>query len=110
MAKIDIITLSGLTASDGSVVASGATVKFNSEFQAASTDILIKPQIYRNREMFELGYDFILIPEEIIPNDFVLTIPEEEFYVLTPTILYQEVCDWLNENIGDMFEVKIITE
>ena len=33
MAKIDIITLTGLTATDGSMITSGATVKFLSEFQ-----------------------------------------------------------------------------
>ncbi len=109
MVKIDLITLSGITAGDGSVIASGATVKFSSEFQAASTDIMIKPMVYRNRELFDAGYDAIPIPEKIIPYDFVLTIPEEEFYVLTPAILYQEVCDYLNNLFGfKMFEIKII--
>ena len=108
MAKIDIITLSGLTASDGSVIASGATVKFDSEFSAASTDIRITLKLYRNRELFEMGYTSIQISQEILPYDFILTIPEEEFYVLTPTILYQEVCDYLNTLIPDMFEVQII--
>ena len=107
MAKIDIITLSGLTASDGSVIASGATVKFDSEFSAASTDIRITLKLYRNRELFEMGYTSIQISQEILPYDFILTIPEEEFYVLTPTILYQEVCDYLNTLIPDMFEVQI---
>ena len=108
MAKIDIITLSGITASDGSVIASGATVKFNSEFSAASTDIRVMLQVYRNRELFESGYTSIQISEETLPYDFMLSIPEEEFYVLTPAILYQEVCDYLNTLIPDMFEVKIV--
>ena len=110
MAKIDIITLSGITASDGSVIASGATVKFDSEFYAASTDIRIMLKVYRNRELFELGYGGVQIPEETLPYDFILTIPKEEFYVITPTILYQKVCDYLNTLIPDMFEVNIITE
>jgi len=110
MAKIDIITLSGITASDGSILASGATVKFDSEFHAASIDIRIMLQIYRNRELFESGFSSTPIPEETLPYDFVLTIPEEEYYVLTPAALYQEVCDYLNTLIPDMFEVKIITE
>ena len=108
MAKIDIITLSGLTAGDGSVIASGATVKFDSEFSAASTDIRIMLQVYRNREVFEMGFSSVQIPEETLPYDFILTIPEEEFYVITPTILYQEVCEYLNTLIPDMFEVVII--
>lgn len=108
MAKIDIITTSGITASDGSTIVSGATVKFNSEFYAASTDIRIMLKVYRNRELFEEGWDCISIPEETLPYDFILTIPEEEYYVLTPAALYQEVCDYLNTLIPDMFEIKII--
>ena len=107
MAKIDIITLTGLTASDGSIIASGATVKFDSEFMAASTDIRIILQIYRNRELFELGFSSTQIPEETLPYDFILNIPEEEYYVLTPAILYQEVCEYLNTLIPNAFEIKI---
>lgn len=111
MAKIDIITLSGLTATDGSIIASGATVKFGSEFMAATTDIIIRPVVYRNRELFDAGYLNVPVPEETIPYDFILQIPEEEYYVLTPTILYGHVCDYLNTLFDtDMFEVKIITD
>jgi len=107
MAKIDIITLTGFTAVDGSIIASGATVKFNSEFNARSTDIMIRPKVYRNRELFDLGYDEVRTNE--ILSEFVLHVPEAEFYTLTPTLLYQEVCDYLNTWFGaDVFEVKII--
>ena len=109
MAKIDIITLSGLTAGDGSVIESGATVKFDSEFHAASTDIRIMLQVYRNRELFEAGYSNIQIPEETLPYDFILNIAEEEYYVLTPAVLYQHVCDYLNALIPNTFEIEIIT-
>jgi len=105
--KVDLITTSGLTANDGSVVASGATVKFDSEFLAARTDIRIMPKLYRNRELFEAGYSHIEISQEIIPYDFMLEIPEEEYYVLTPALLYQKVCDYLNTLIPNMFEIKI---
>lgn len=111
MAKIDLITLSALTSSDGSIIASGATVKFSSEFMVGNTNIIIRPVIYRNRELFEDGYSPVGISEEIIPYDFILTIPEEEYYVLTPTILYGHVGDYLNNLMGvDMFEVNIITD
>ena len=80
--KINIITLTGLTASDGSVIASGATMKFDSEFLAASTNIKITPRLYRNKELFETGYDSIQIPEELIPYDFILQVSDEEFYVI----------------------------
>jgi len=107
MAKIDIITLSGLTANDGSIIESGATVKFNSEFYAASTDIIIRPMIYRNRELFELGYSDV--PCDEIPRDFILVVPEEDYYTMTPTILYEMVKDELNNRFGaDMYEIQII--
>jgi len=109
MAKIDIITLSGLTASDGSILASGATVKFNAEFYATSTHIRIMLHVYRNRELFEQGFDNTPIPQKTLPYDFILNLPEEEFYFITPLKLYQKVCDYLNTLIPNMFEVKIIT-
>jgi len=59
MAKVDLITISGLTASDGSFIASGATLKFDSNFFAASTHIKISPKLYRSRELFENGYNYL---------------------------------------------------
>jgi hypothetical protein len=107
MAKIDIITLTGFTATDGSIIASGATIKFNSEFYIKTTDIMIRPKVFRSRELFDLGYGDVVSNE--ILNEFVLRIPEAEYYTLTPAILYQKVCDYLNTWYGaDVFEVKII--
>jgi len=109
MAKIDIITLTGFTATDGSIIASGATVKFSSEFMVGNTIIKIKPIMYRNRELFEAGYERVSTTELI--QEFYLNLPEEEYYVLTPTILYQKVCDYLNGLFGgDVFEVNIILD
>ena len=84
MAKIDLMLTSGLTASDGSIVASGATLKFNTEFVASTTNVRITPKLYRNSELFEIGFTHIWMSEQTIPNSFVLEIPEEEFYELTP--------------------------
>jgi hypothetical protein len=107
MAKIDIITLTGFTATDGSIIASGATIKFNSEFSARSTAIMVRPKVYRSRELFDMGYDEVHTNE--ILHEFILQLPEEEFYVLTPAALYGKVCDYLNNWIGStLFEVKII--
>lgn len=107
MAKIDIITLTGFTATDGSLIASGATVKFNSEFSAKSNNIMIRPKVYRNRELFDLGFDEVQTNK--ILNEFILKLPDEEFYSLTPTILYQKVCDYLNTWYGaDVFKINII--
>lgn len=109
MAKIDLMLMSGLTASDGSVIASGATLKFDSEFRAAYTNVIVRPKLYRNRELFENGFDNVNCPE--IPFDFVLEMPEEEFYQITPYQLYQKVGEYLNNLLGDeFFELKIIND
>ena len=109
MAKIDILTLTGLTAGDGSIIASGATIKFDSDFTSSTTDIKITPKVYRNREVFEMGYWSTPVMEDVIPYDFMLSIPEEEYYVLTPMKLYDEVCEYLNNWFGaDVFIVEII--
>jgi len=111
MAKVDLLLISGLTASDGSVVASGATLKFDTEFVASSTDVRITPKLYRNRELFESGYTNIWISEQTIPNSLVLSFAEEDFYSLTPLQLYTEVGEWLNNFLGaEYFELKIIDE
>lgn len=107
MAKIDLITLTGFTATDGSIIASGATIKFNSEFNAKSTDIMIRIKVYRNRELFELGFDEVHTNE--ILKEFTLRLVEEEFYVLTPQLLYGKVKNYLNNWYGaEVFDVKII--
>lgn len=107
MAKIDIITLTGFTAIDGSLVASGATVKFETMFHVGTTQIGIALKIYRNRELFEAGYQNIKVVE--LPDDFTFSVSEEEFYVITPQILYGKVCDYLNNLIGEgTFEINII--
>jgi len=110
MAKIDIITLTGLTASDGSIIASGATVKFSSEFIVGRTSVLVRPAVYRSRELFEAGYS--AIETELTPNpnnEFQIHYEETEFYVLTPQQLYDDVCEYLNELFGGVFfEVIII--
>jgi len=109
MAKVDLILISGLTASDGSMIASGATLKFDSEFVASVTSVRITPKLYRNRELFESGYTHIWISQQVIPNSFHLEFPEEEFYVLTPLVLYQEVGDWLNNLLGGTYFELLIT-
>jgi len=107
MAKIDIITLTGLTAIDGSVVVSGATVKFETLFFIGTTDVEIRPRVFRSRELFEMGYQPVKTIE--LPNDFKLLVPEAEYYTLTPTILYEEVRDYLNNLFGaNVFEINII--
>lgn len=110
MAKIDLITTSGLTASDGSIIASGATIKFQSVFQIGTTLVKAYPKIWRNRELFESGYTNIQVTNEVLPDDITITgLSEEEFYSLTPEKLYVHVKDILNNFYGqEMVEIQII--
>ena len=111
MAKIDIITLSALTASDGSIIANGATVKFQTIFNIGSISVKVYPKIWRNRELFESGFTDIQVSNEVLPDDITLSAwTEEEFYNLTPLALYQEVTKYLNGLYDtDYFEIQIIT-
>jgi len=109
MAKVDLLLTSGLTASDGSMVASGATLKFDSQFFAGSTRIRVKPKLYRNRELFESGYTETYMAEDVIPNEIELEFAEEEFYTLTPLQLYTEVGEWLNAFLGGTYFELLIT-
>ena len=107
MAKIDIITLTGLTAIDGSLIASGATIKFETLFFIGTTDIEIRPRVFRSRELFENGFQWVKAIE--LPTDFRMSVPEEEYYTLTPQAIYEKVKDYLNNLFGvDVFEINII--
>jgi hypothetical protein len=107
MAKIDLITLTGITAADGSIIASGATVKFNTEFFAQNNNISIRPKIYRSRELFDAGFNQVYT--NVIPDNFILTLADEDFYTLTPAVLYEKVRDYLNNLFGvTIFEINII--
>jgi len=110
MAKIDLITLTGLTASDGSLIASGATIKFDSEFKIGDTNVRVYPKIWRNRELFDSGYTSIQVTNETLPDDIYITsLTEEEYYTLTPLQLYEIVRDLLNGFYGaDIIELQII--
>jgi hypothetical protein len=112
MAKIDLITLTGLTASDGSLIASGATIKFESVFKIGTTVVKAYPKIWRNRELFESGYTNIQVTNEVLPDDITLNdFTEEEFYTLTPQMLYEKVRDVLNGFYGEeIIELQIIVE
>lgn len=107
MARIDIITLTGLTAVDGSIVASGATVKFEAIFFIGSNIVEIRPRVFRNREIFEQGFEYVKTKE--LMTDFRLNVPDEEYYTITPQILYTKVKDTLNAYLNaNVFEINII--
>ena len=107
MGTIDIISLTGLTAIDGSLVSSGATIKFETLFLVGVNDVEIRLKIYRSRELFENGFQTIQVYE--LPNDFRMSIPDEEYYTITPFRIYQLVNQHLNMMLGgEFFELKII--
>ncbi len=109
MAKIDLITLTGLTATDGSLIASGATVKFETLFFIGTTTIEIRPRVFRTRELFEGGFDYVKTIE--LPTDFRLNVPEAEYYAITPEKVYEKVRDYLNNLFGDeAFKINIIVD
>ena len=110
MAKIDLITLSALTASDGSVISSGATIKFATNFELGNTNVRVFPQIWRNRELFDTGFTSIQVTNETLPDDILIVgLTDEEFYNLTPSAIYGIVRDWLNNYYGeDIIEIRII--
>lgn len=106
MAKIDIISLTGLTAVDGSEVISGATIKFETVFHVGTTDIEIRLKIFRTRQLFESKYRPIEVVE--LPNDFIIGVDEETFYTITPSVIYELVKDHLNNLLnGNYFEIII---
>ena len=106
---IDIITLSGLTAVDGSIIASGATVKFSSEFHAGSTNFYVKPVVYRSRELLQSGFSSVGAID--VPEFIDMSLTQEEFYALTILNLHDMVRDELNAQYGEyMFEIEITGE
>ena len=106
---IDIVLISGITASDGSIVDSGAIVKFSTEFPINSTNVLIRTEMYRSREIFEFGYRSI--ESNVIPSRFSISIPDEEFFTITPLVLFNKVKDYLNNHAGgDFFEIVVLGE
>jgi len=109
MAKIDIISKINLTTDDGGAVLSGATIKFSSLFHSGSNDIEISLEIYRSREIMELGFSSLKIKE--IPNRFKLIINDDDFPTITPLVVYEMVKNKLNEFMeDDVFEIHITND
>jgi hypothetical protein len=95
MTNIDIITLTGLTAVDGSILDTGAIIKFETEFPIGFAGFHARIKAYRNRAIFEAGYDGIYlhgIKDELIEDMGV------EFFNLTPTLLYTKVAEYINNH------------
>ena len=108
MNTLELITTSGLTASDGSIITSGATIKFQVVFNIGTIKIKIYPKIYRSVKLFYEGYKNVPINKEILPDDITIdSLTVDEYYNLTTQILYEIVKDWLNNYYGaDIVKVE----
>ena len=93
MTNIDIVTLTGLTAEDGSIVDAGAIIKFNTEFPIGFAGFQSMIRVYRSIETYNNGYDHVKL-HGIDPE----TIQDlgEDFFNLTPTVLYTKVAEYIN--------------
>ena len=96
---------SGLTAKYGELLTSGI-LKFESRFLVGTTNVMIIPKFYKSRPIFEAGYAFIEMME--YPREFYLTFTEEQFYQITPAVLFTSVCDYLNTLLNvQAFEITV---
>lgn len=84
---------SGLTAVDGDLLTFGV-LKFDTKFSAGTLDVEISTKFYKYRENFEKGYAC----REVLdyPKQFILKFTEEDYYSLTPMLIFEKVCNWLN--------------
>lgn len=110
MSKITLITVTGLTASDSSYVASGATVKFDTILQA-NGEVRVYPKIYRDETAYLSGYTYVYMRSEDFPDDIIIaTLDDDGLYNLTTTQLYTKVKNELNAVLGGTYvDVQIET-
>lgn len=72
--KIDIITLTGLTLADGSILDAGAVMKFTTEFPIGLDGYRFDISPYRSIEIYKAGYkpveimDFNIAGEILVDN------------------------------------------
>jgi len=89
--KKDIVTLTGLTAVDGSVVSAGAHISLEIEFPSLFDGYVARVSFFRNKQIFENGYEPVRI------KDF-----EDEFRKLSTedvnvSTIYTETVAFIND-------------
>lgn len=103
MAKISLRTITGMTASDGSEILSGATVKFDTILHPNGI-VEILPRIYRSETAFASGYTFILMRDEDFPSTLVIAnLNPDLMYTVTMTQLYNAARNYLNDFLGGTY-------
>lgn len=102
MAQIKLITVTGLTASDGSYIASGATIKFQTNIEIDGT-VRIYPKIYRDDIAYVSGYTSIYMRPDDFPDDVILIILDDNgLYNFTSQQLYTKAKNTLNTILGSI--------
>lgn len=89
---------SGLTSADGTVVKYPAIVKYKTEFPMAGNEIMVNRAVFRNRELFEKGYQGIEVLEFEKYKRIDLT--DDEMENLSPFILASKITEDLNIETG----------
>ena len=92
--KKDIITLTGLTAEDGSIVASGAHIALEIEFPMNFQGYYARINVFRSKEIFENGYQPVRI----------LNIEDELMKETTEDILMSSIYDDVVIFINEQFD------
>ena len=97
--KKDIITITGLTAEDGSVVTAGAHMVLEIEFPVQFNGYLSRIYVYRNKQIFENGYAPIRImdlEEEMVvetTEDVAISTIHSEMVAFINDQFDQPVCE-----------------
>lgn len=100
MASISLRTITGMTASDGSEILSGATIKFQTILHPDGM-VEINPRIYRSEEAFASGYSFILMRDEEFPSNLnIANLNPDSMYSVTMTQLYNAARNNINGFLG----------
>lgn len=104
MASISLLTITGMTAADGSYVASGATVKFRTTIEHTG-GVRIETFVYRNETAYASGYTSFFLADAKFPKDFILIyLNPDQLYNFNIVQLYNRVRDMINQ----IMEVDIV--
>jgi hypothetical protein len=89
-----------LTAKDGSVIASGSIVKFDTNFPRTGDFIRFYIGIYRDSEAFDSGKSPVLCTEIDQYQEINLPLSQEEYNALTPITIHEKLKAYLEGIIG----------
>ena len=88
--KKDIITITGLTSEDGSVLTAGAHIAVEMEIRSNFNGYAARAVVYRNKQIFENGYAPVRI------KDFEEELVIETTDDFTVSSVYTEMVNFIN--------------